>query len=460
MSARTAQALLALALCSAAIPASAMDKEAKLWLEGVRPLILSEEEKVYKDLKDKGDVAEFQKIFWARRDPDLDTPENESQAEYLKLKAEVDVQYRSGNKAGSLTDCGRVHVLLGAPDAVEKKDGVKWTYKSRPGLTFTEGQVVLPFGDDCMMSEAFEAQVRPQLLDRVAENRIVNPNLDYRRDDKKHIVKLSDQLPKPSPMMTLLNAPRQDFESQADLSMSIRLPEGGGTYSAGLVRASLGDPALTKLVLGVLALNEAGKKAASSEREITPRMEEGAAVGSFYVSLKPGTYNLRVGVLDPKTKKGSVSTVPVTVPDLNTGELAVSPLLVVPEIQDNVTGATASDAYAAFTFGPTRFLPRPKNAFTKADAATLICWIYNAKLDEAGKASALATFEILRDEKGTLKPVAKGDQAIDTAQTAPAVGPIPFAADKYTPGPYVARVKVIDRIAKKEEIRETRFEIK
>jgi len=64
-------------------------------------------------------------------------------------------QFKVGSQAGSATDCGRVYLLLGKPDDM-KADKVNaetpalrppevWTYRDRPGQTFTggEGDVLL-----------------------------------------------------------------------------------------------------------------------------------------------------------------------------------------------------------------------------------------------------------------------------------------------------------------------------
>jgi len=92
---------------AAALPADKLDKEAKKWMDDVRPLLLPDEEKTFRGLKDKSDREEFQKIFWARRDPDLETPVNEYRTEYEAAKADVDTRYRVSGHAGSATDCGR-----------------------------------------------------------------------------------------------------------------------------------------------------------------------------------------------------------------------------------------------------------------------------------------------------------------------------------------------------------------
>src|SRR5262245_6074290 len=110
-------ALPALALATTA-SAEKLGKESKKWLEEeVAPIIVPSEEKTFKDLKES-DRLEFQKIFWARRDPSNDTPkpENEYKAEYARKRAEADQKFRVAGRPGSATDCGRAFILLGEPD--------------------------------------------------------------------------------------------------------------------------------------------------------------------------------------------------------------------------------------------------------------------------------------------------------------------------------------------------------
>src|SRR5437762_1493012 len=113
---RRALAVALVSLAPVSVRADKLDKDDKRWLDEVRPLMLPDEEKTFRDLKDKADRVEFQKIFWARRDPNLDTAENEYKAEYDAKRAEADRQFKVGSQAGSLTDCGRVYILLGKPD--------------------------------------------------------------------------------------------------------------------------------------------------------------------------------------------------------------------------------------------------------------------------------------------------------------------------------------------------------
>ena len=78
--------VLALAIAAPVIARGAvkLDDDDNKFLLLVEPIILDDEESTYKKLKDKDDRLEFQKIFWARRDPNLKTPQNEFQDKYLK----------------------------------------------------------------------------------------------------------------------------------------------------------------------------------------------------------------------------------------------------------------------------------------------------------------------------------------------------------------------------------------
>ena len=93
---------------ASAAPARAqkLDKDEKSFLDDVKPILLADEEKTFKKLKDKADRAEFQKIFWARRDPNLDTPDNEYRAEYEKAKAEADTAYKVAGRPARSTTAG------------------------------------------------------------------------------------------------------------------------------------------------------------------------------------------------------------------------------------------------------------------------------------------------------------------------------------------------------------------
>ena len=464
---KLALALAVLSLAPAAARADKLDKDDKKWLDEVRPLMLPDEEKTFRDLKDKPERVEFQKIFWARRDPDLDTAENEYQATYNTDRAEVDRLFKVAGQNGSATDCGRVYLLLGKPDEMkqDKQSGDApslrppevWTYRDRPGQTFAGGQVQIAFEKDCQLPQG--ARLSEQ-LNKVAESKIARPNLAYKKGPDGKIIKLADQLPKPSPAQALLKAPRQDFPVTTQNAMMLRSPE-GATYVAGLVRAT-GLPrdagAKTAPVnVVVQAVDAQGRTSAQKDRLVNGEFaEDGSVMASYGMTLRPGKYTLNVGVLDPKSGKGSVAVIPVTVPDLSEGELDIMPLVMLQSIQEGGATPDPKDPMSDFVLGTNRLTPSFDNVFAKAGEMSVIGAVYNATKDPTtGKASVTWGFSILKDGK----PVAKTeDQIVETDVASPSIGPVPLT--NFAPGKYVVQLRVRDNVAKKDFTKDAPFEVK
>lgn len=123
---KTALSLLSLILplffhsCASKEPNKvSLDPTSQKFLDMVAHIVLPVEEKIFREmpLEDRG---EFIRDFWARRDPDLSTPENEYRQTYYTSLAVADKAFRAG-KPGWKTDRGRIYILLGPPTNVIKK---------------------------------------------------------------------------------------------------------------------------------------------------------------------------------------------------------------------------------------------------------------------------------------------------------------------------------------------------
>jgi GWxTD domain-containing protein len=462
--------ILALAVVApAAAHAQKLEKEEKKWLDEVRPIMLPDEEKTFKDLKDKADRAEFQKIFWARRDPNLETPENEYQEQFLSARNQANTQIRVSGRQGADTDCGRTLILLGKPDDVQKSTGSEspgargpetWIYKDRPGQTFAGGKAEMTFDADCTAPAGFNDQ-----LNRVAEARITQPNINYRFGPDKHLVKLADQLPKPSPAQALLKAPRQDFPMATQASF-IKVQD-GGTALLGLVKGEasgldvtdVGGKKTVKVVIAAQAKNDEGKVAAFAEQPVTAEVApDGSFLASYRMQLKPGKYSVEAGALDEKNGKGSLVTVPVDVPSFSQGELSAT-VFILQNIEDLPEGAKedSTHPFAAFEMPRARLVPYFGQVLTKNDTPSFFYQFYDAQVDPAtGKASGTVTLSVLKDGKA---PVAKAEpQPFDSPVGGSVVGPVPLA--KYEPGKYVVQIRISDKVANKDRTFEVPFEVK
>jgi len=95
------------------------EKVYQKWMdEDVRWIITDEERKAFKALKTDEERETFIENFWARRDPDPDTPENEYRDEYYRRVAYANEHFASGIP-GWKTDRGRIYIQYGEPDGKE-----------------------------------------------------------------------------------------------------------------------------------------------------------------------------------------------------------------------------------------------------------------------------------------------------------------------------------------------------
>lgn len=119
------------------------DRDFREWRESsVRWIMTYAEEEAFDKLRSDKDRRQLIVNFWARRDPDPATNDNEFRAEYCKRLGET-VKVQSGIP-GWKTDRGRIYVLFGKPDSIANGnanfEGVKsirferWFYKNIEGL--------------------------------------------------------------------------------------------------------------------------------------------------------------------------------------------------------------------------------------------------------------------------------------------------------------------------------------
>ena len=492
--------LLALLLLLAAVPAARaqkMDQASRDWLQDVHLLILPDEEKVFLDLKDPADRAEFQKIFWARRDPQPSTPANEMREVWEKAKKRADGLFAVPGERGSWTGCGQVYLLLGDPkeaagrrtevysahsheapssprapsrtagdshDAGETtyrslSEGTRkpetWIYRSRPGdpFEFTGAELDIAMDEACRFPEA--GHVLDELR-RAAQALVARPGLTYQVGPDGHLVRLA-ALPTAGGGAPLAEEKR-DFPLDAEIKLLLRSQD-GQPYVAGLLRAQPGSPAAppaggsTKARVVAQALDADGRVAASSDRQlaVTPAAD-GSFVASFGLTLKPGRYTVRAAAFAPDGAREAVASAPLDVPDFAAPGLAMGRLLVYTSADK--PSADPADAYAAFSV--LRLRPRFGNVFARGDEIEAVCVLYNAGVDPAtGKASLKVRFTFVKDGR----PVARGDEDVfETKDAATSVGPVPLSS--FTPGRYAVRINATDAVTGKPYVQEVPFEIR
>ncbi len=96
-----------------------LSPEDKKWLnEDVRWIITDEEGRAFKNLSNEEERQQFIEMFWQRRNPNPDSPENEFRDEHYARIAYANEHFAAG-KPGWMTDRGHIYIAFGKPDSID-----------------------------------------------------------------------------------------------------------------------------------------------------------------------------------------------------------------------------------------------------------------------------------------------------------------------------------------------------
>ncbi len=96
-----------------------LSPEDKKWLnEDVRWIITDEEARAFKNLSNEEERQQFIEMFWQRRNPNPDSPENEFRDEHYARIAYANEHFAAG-KPGWMTDRGHIYIAFGKPDSID-----------------------------------------------------------------------------------------------------------------------------------------------------------------------------------------------------------------------------------------------------------------------------------------------------------------------------------------------------
>jgi GWxTD domain-containing protein len=105
-----------------------LDPTSKDFYETARLIMTKQEKKIFKHLPDKESREEFIEDFWAKRDPDKETEENEFKEEFFRRIEYANSHFFEG-PPGWKTDRGRMYIYFGAPDRMDQNP-----MSNQPGL--------------------------------------------------------------------------------------------------------------------------------------------------------------------------------------------------------------------------------------------------------------------------------------------------------------------------------------
>jgi GWxTD domain-containing protein len=147
--------------CAGNRPAPVVEPEEDEFIQVVRPIMTSQESRIYRNLTSPRARQRFIEYFWEIRDPNPLTEDNEFRMEMLRRFEHVQRYFQEGQRPGWRTDRGRFFMILGPPDEVDRMvqttdprlQGriIDWYYYGLSGAsqtTFSGGGFRLRFVDE------------------------------------------------------------------------------------------------------------------------------------------------------------------------------------------------------------------------------------------------------------------------------------------------------------------------
>jgi GWxTD domain-containing protein len=473
----------------AAVDSVNFDKPTKDWYGGpVRYIITKQEVKAYKALETELDRQNFIDWFWQRRDTVPTTPENEFRDRFELRVFESNRLFSDTSKPGWKTDMGKVHILVGPPDEINRdlmakthRGIVTWVYR-RPPFPDLPPNTVIAFARDTSgelrlsTSPTLDSDVARGLqfarVKITADDRMLVGDRDYAYLDAGAPVSQSkletmlvlgrvQQLPPAEEELFKGFVTTQEFygaipiESRADFYKS----GDGSTYTTltvGIRSRSVQYRAVGRQevpdvqVFGKLINKEDPSQSyplGSDAGFIESPDNSGAGPGDLLVfqaigAFKPGRYQLVLGVQDRVSKRIGSYRQDVTVPDLSAGALALSSITLAGSMEPTEhLPATAKP----FQLGKFKVVPRPDARFSKSDELNIYFQIYNPAVDPAAGQPRIHVAYTFRASAGdgTFKDLG----TYEVKETGAQVQGYAVPLERWTPGEYQVAVTVRDLVA-------------
>ena len=487
------------------------------WREGpVRYIITKSEDSEYSDLRSEEDRRAFIESFWRRRDPTPDTPGNEYRAQFWKRVRDASSLYaRESAKPGWITDMGKIHVLFGPPDEIQRDEVaegrrgiVVWIYRNSPKIgeftTLSGPNTVIAFaqdgtGDYRMTAEPSKvANVWEGLPDPqppMGQMKFMEARREALQKAYARYIGLTDPVirgaggpPIETPLastMTLgrLQQPPKEWSLKSEVSTREYFGNLPFRARADFFMTS-GERSRVVLSVAVRSRSVTYRATPTGEKpsiEVFARILDSTATDQI-MSLDPGvdffpapennsaaleddlvfqarallrsgSYIARLTIIDQVSGRSSTSDTPFTVPDFTGDSLGMSTVALARAIQPM---AEVPVRDAAFVIGRLRVIPRLGQDFRRDEDLSFYYQIYGARRDPQSQQPRLnVSYIFLAAEKDQFAEV--GRTAFE-GQTTEAHGyTVPLSG--WPAGEYLVRVEVTDAIDGRIVTRDVLFRI-
>lgn len=416
--AATCMAVLALGIPVVSAETPALVKEI---LRGpVGYLFTKEEQKALENLRSEGEVNRFMELFWAKRDPDLNTRVNEFKVDFEARVKAADKMFSLERTPGSLTDRGRVLILLGKPtratnipagsvvEGARGGEGGRQPYEER-GATelwvYTKGN----FPEGIVKADEVWAVF--------TETRAGSSEFILDRTDRRNvaIMKLLSELPEKLmknrkltevPKLGLLPGSRAAKPEELALFEQGEIwPDGARLVTAqGLVSANfnplwlflqLPDSVAPAASVVGRVLTEQGQEVGTFSRAVSPLSVTGGRGYEFSLPLDAGKFQVDLALLDASGRPTVVKGFPVELQPVPEDGTVISQFYWGVDVRQEASAHLGDP----FNIGGWHIIPRASNAYSSSENLAYFCYILHPQLDENGKADFVVSLSAYKDNK-------------------------------------------------------------
>ena len=488
-----------------------LSAENRDWARGpVQFIMTAQEMQQWNQIKTDADAKAFQDLFWAKRDPSAGTPANEYRQSFEAAVKYADEHFAEGRRKGSMTDRGRLLLILGAPSRVERNN-VTSSQSTLPGSvsgTSGTGDQPVPtqtwiydagksaalgtqplrvnftdqFGNDVWTMQRGGGVDISELTRKSLGLSIINPNLTQVPSAAPAMTESQPALSKPAAPAAAPVAPAGPgafkTESLRTAVLEMKAAKTNPYKPLDMTYTELLSPAGDYFVPVQLYVPKADAITADQVATFFGTVEDAngnpvaifeepatlaTSNGDLYfdkslTGLKPGTYRATFGLSDKEGKPVIMTTSPIELKSMAKDETGISRLVLASDVHQTDTAALVGAPYA---FGRVKIVPKGDRIFTNKDEITYFVEVINPGIDEATNMPKLQVKLELAGQGTKEKPGRTISAPIADATPlpltgAPGVGQYAIMAgiplgDMKTPlpaGDYTLRVKVYDQVKK------------
>ncbi|HSM12460.1 MAG TPA: GWxTD domain-containing protein [Thermoanaerobaculia bacterium] len=484
-------AVLALLLGAAlAVPARAeLSAEYRAWGAGpASHLFTAAEAEQWAAIDSDAEADQFVRLFWARRDEDPSTPDNEFRHEFERRVAFADQRFGREGVAGSMTLPGRVFIVLGPPSRMRTAGsqgsltggdvgggdqafggGGSVTTGTGPGLFGTGGSTDRTgvastetwFYEDervpaVLKRKRFEVKFRSKpgtdeidlwdsnealaTIAEVVESQVVSPDLT--------LSEVSAAVAETSQARAWRAQPVSDSGQLAALEAAVAAGGGGDVEAAAFragdgtwivpVQVSTTEPVVdvpSPTLIGEVR-DDAGERVLTFALAGTWQESKGQSFVKETLMLPPGSYRVTAGIADAAGQILWAGDESLSVPE-ESSEFWISDLVLGHDIHPM---AEAQQMLEPFAWGGIEVVPRSGERFRASDELWLYLHACDVSLDAAGQPQLRVIAQLTGPKKfrGPLnvQPSSAGDRCWVVAQA--------LDASAFEPGDYSMKLQVTD----------------